>query len=138
MVDHSGTRRHHALNLIRPNTLPRNSSGVIAPKTNWKYAKASVEKWNGMSVLAAETAWPCSPTLFIIWPGLPTKFSKKCLKKPTPVSWVGRPLRTPPPIEVEPNPSLKVHSTKQTSTSENPANIMAKTFTAHFFGTIDA
>src|ERR1700734_2013238 len=137
MADHSGTRRHQALNLMRPNTLPRNSRGVIAPKTNWKYASVSVGKWNGTSVLAAETACPSSPTLFIICPGLPTKFSKKCFTQPTPVNWVGIPLGTPPPIEVEPNPSLKVQSTQPTRTSEKPANIMANTLTAHFFGTID-
>ena len=47
---------HQAVNLIRPSTLPRNSSGVMAAKTNWKYAKLAVGKWNGMIVFAAETA----------------------------------------------------------------------------------
>ncbi len=52
--------RSHALNLSRPTKAPRNSSGVIAAKTNWKYASVAVGKWNGMSVFAPETAWPCS------------------------------------------------------------------------------
>ena len=59
-----------------------------------------------MTVLAADTAWPCSPTLLVIPPGLPTKFSKKCLTHPTPVSWVWTPLCTPPPMDVAPNPIL--------------------------------
>src|ERR1700729_4272485 len=59
-VDHRGTSRHQALNLIRPSTLPRNSSGVMAANTNWKYRSESVGKWNGTAVLAADTAWPCS------------------------------------------------------------------------------
>ena len=33
-----------------------NSSGVIAANTNWKYASDDVGKWNGMTVLAADTA----------------------------------------------------------------------------------
>ena len=43
-------------------------------------------------MLAAETAWPCSPTLLVIPPGLPTKLSKKCVQPPTPVSWVCTPF----------------------------------------------
>ena len=35
-VDHNGTKINHTLKLIRPMTLPRNSSGVIPAKTNWK------------------------------------------------------------------------------------------------------
>ena len=35
-VDHSGTRRHQASILMRPSTLPRNNSGVMAANTNWK------------------------------------------------------------------------------------------------------
>ena len=30
--------------------------GVIAAKTNWKYASVAVGKWNGTSVLAPDTA----------------------------------------------------------------------------------
>ncbi len=35
-VDHSGTKISHTLKLIRPTTLPRNNSGVMPAKTNWK------------------------------------------------------------------------------------------------------
>src|SRR5580658_1792232 len=97
---------HQALNLIRPRTLPRNRSGVMAAKTNWNQAKESVGKWKGMTVLAADTAWPSSPTELVIPPGLPTKFSKRCLTHPTLESWVGTPFLTPPPTEVAPKPIL--------------------------------
>ena len=33
----------------------------MAANTNWKYARDAVGKWKGMMVLAADTAWPCSP-----------------------------------------------------------------------------
>ena len=91
-----------------------------------------------MAVLAADTAWPCSPTLLVMPPGLPTKFSKRCFIHPTPESWVCMPFRTPPPIEVAPKPILYDQSTQATRTSENPANIIARTFTAHFFCTVEA
>ena len=41
---------------MRPSTLPRNSRGVMAANTNWKYARLEVGKWNGMRVLAADIA----------------------------------------------------------------------------------
>jgi hypothetical protein len=115
----------------------------MAANTNWKYASVEVGKWKGVSVLAADTAWPCSPTLFRICPGLPHRFSKKCwivpiLLTPDAGCWVHKPLWTPPPREVEPKPSLYDQSTQATSTSEKPANIIANTLTAHFLGTIDA
>ncbi len=47
---------HQAENLIRPITLPRKSSGVMAANTNWKYARLAVGKWNGMIVLAPDKA----------------------------------------------------------------------------------
>ena len=97
-----------------------------------------VGKWKGTAVLAAETAWLCSSLAPVMPPGLPTKFSKKCLTHPTPESWVWAPFLTPPPIEVAPKPILYSHNTQAMSTRENPANIMASTFTAHFFWTIDA
>ena len=61
-----------------------------------------------MTVLAADTAWLCSPTLLVMLPGLPTKFSKKCLH-PAHVArtWVWTPFCTrPPPSEVAPKPIL--------------------------------
>ena len=96
-----------------------------------------------MMVLAADIAWPCSPTLSVIPPGFPTKFSKKCCQVPVVPAfwvWVTTPptTLTPPPMEVAPKPILYSHSTQATSTRENPANIMASTLTAHFLGTIDA
>ena len=66
------------------------------------------------------------------------KLSQKWFHHPTPVSWVGTPFFTPPPSDVAPKPSLNSHSTQATRTSEKPANIIASTFTAHFFGTIEA
>ena len=43
---------HQALKLIRPSTLPKNSSGVIAANTNWKYARLEVGKCSaGMTLL---------------------------------------------------------------------------------------
>ena len=48
------------------------------------------------------------------------------------------PSLTPPPIESAPKPNLYSKTNQQIITSENPANIMANTLTAHFFGTIDA
>jgi hypothetical protein len=60
-VVHSGTKSNHALNFIRPRMLPQKRSGVIAAKTNWKYASVAVGKWNGMRVFAPDTAWFCSP-----------------------------------------------------------------------------
>src|ERR1019366_5863786 len=59
-----------------------------------------------MAVVAADTAWPCSPTLLVMPPGLPTKVSKRCFTHPTPESWVCIPFLTPPPIEVAPKPIL--------------------------------
>ena len=96
-----------------------------------------------MIVFAAELACACSPYALVIGPGFPMKFSKKCCNVPVvpafcvcvttpPTRW------TPPPIEVSPKPSLYPHRNQATSTSENPANIMASTFTAHFLGTRDA
>ena len=32
----------------------------MAAKTNWKYARLAVGKWNGMIVFAPDIAWPCS------------------------------------------------------------------------------
>ena len=71
------------------------------------------------------------------------KFSKKCWNVPVVPAfwvWVTTPCTTftPPPSDVEPKPSWNSQRNQATSTSENPANIIAKTFTAHFFGTIDA
>ena len=128
---------------MRPSTLPRNSSGVIAANTNWKYASVAVGKWNGIAVFAADIAWPCSPRLLVMPPGFPRKLSKKCVKVPVVPAfcvWVTNPSTTltPPPMEVEPKPSLYSHNTQATSTRENPANIIERTLTAHFLGTIDA
>src|SRR5580704_3795213 len=96
-----------------------------------------------MIVFAAELACACSPNALVIGPGFPMKFSKKCCRVPVvpafcvcvttpPTRW------TPPPIDVSPKPSLYSHRNQATSTSENPANIIASTFTAHFLGTRDA
>ena len=63
-------------------------------------------KWKGMTVFAADTAWPCSWRALVTVPGLPTKLSKKCLKNPTPLSWVCTPFFTPSPSEVAPKPIL--------------------------------
>ena len=41
-------------------------------------------------------------------------------------------------MDVSPKPSLYSHRNHATITRENPANIMARTFTAHFLGTSDA
>ena len=86
---------------------------------------------------------PCSPNALVIAPGLPRKFSKKCCQVPVVPAfcvWVTTPFTrcTPPPMEVSPNPSLYSHRNHATSTSENPANIIARTLTAHFLGTRDA
>ena len=62
----------------------------------------------------------------------------KWVHPPTPVSWVGTPFFTPPPKELGPNPILYAHRYQASNTSENPANIMPSTLTAHFFGTMDA
>ncbi len=96
-----------------------------------------------MIVLAAELACACSPNALVIGPGFPKKFSKKCVNVPVVPAFcvcVTTPLTrwTPPPMDVSPKPSLYSHRNQATITRENPANIMARTFTAHFFGTSDA
>ena len=78
----------------------------MAANTNWKYASDAVGKWKGMMVLAADTAWFCSPWGLTIGPGLPRKLSMKCVQPPTPLSWVCTPFFTPPPNELAPNPIL--------------------------------
>ena len=96
-----------------------------------------------MIVLAAELAWACSPNALVTGPGLPRKFSKKWVKVPVNPAfwvWVTTPFTrcTPPPMDVSPKPSLYSQRNHATSTNEKPANIMANTLTAHFFGTIEA
>ena len=88
-------------------------------------------------------ACPCSWRLFVVVPGFPMKLSKKCCHVPVvplicvcvTTPWT---TLTPPPSEVEPNASWYSQTNHPTSTSENPTNIIASTFTAHFFGTRDA
>ncbi len=78
----------------------------------------------------------------MVVPGFPMKLSKKCFQVPVPVSWVWTTAPwitlTPPPRDVEPNANWYSQTNHPTRTSEKPANIIARTFTAHFFGTIDA
>ena len=78
----------------------------MAANTNWKYARLEVGKWNGMRVLAAETACSLFTHALVMPPGLPTKLSQKCVQPLTPVNCVCTPLRTPPPMDVAPNPIL--------------------------------
>ncbi len=78
----------------------------MAANTNWKYARVAVGKWNGMAVLAADTAWFCRPPGLVIGPGLPQKLSMKWVQPPTPDNWVGTPALTPPPHELAPKPIL--------------------------------
>src|SRR5665213_1964877 len=97
--------------------------------------------WNGMTVLAADEAWPCSPNELVIGPGLPQKLSMNCVHPPLPSCvCVATPLMdlTPPPHELAPKPILYSKRNQQTITIEKPANIMAMTLTAHFFCTSDA
>ncbi len=81
--------------------------------------------------------------LFNVVPGFPMKFWKKCCHVPVvpefcvhvTTPWTGT---APWPRDVEPKASWYSQTNHPTSTSEKPANIIAKMFTAHFFGTIEA
>ena len=56
-VDHSGTSRHQALELIRPSTLPRNSSGVMdGGDATGSTPTSSSGSGTAPAVLAADTA----------------------------------------------------------------------------------
>src|SRR3974390_3289246 len=112
----------HALNLRRPTSPPRNNSGVIAAKTNWKYAKVAVGKWKGMRMLAPETAWSCSCWALKSVNHLPTKLDQN--DPDAPKCACGEPKASESPQPIPP-----------TSVSENPAKHMNMVLTIHFFCT---
>jgi hypothetical protein len=76
----------------------------------------------------------------VIGPGLTPEVVEEVLNPVLPrlLCWVWTPFLTPPPNELAPKPILYSQRNQATITSEKPANIMARTLTAHFFGTIDA
>ena len=65
------------MKLMRPRTDPSIRIGVIAAKTNWKYASVACGKWNGGPVvISGMTACPCSSPAPRMLPGLPHRFAK--------------------------------------------------------------
>src|SRR4051794_22088135 len=110
MVDHRTTNGIQALKLMRPRTEPSMRIGVIAAKTNWKYAGVEVGKWNGGPVvISGMAAWPCSLLALRIAPGLPQMLAKN-------------PCDVPRMCMGSPNAILKPNRTHAISTSANATN----------------
>src|SRR5256885_5379340 len=121
-LDHRTTNGIHALKLIRPSTEPSIRIGVIAAKTNWKYASDDCGKLKaGPVVIDGITACPCSAACPRIVAGLPHMFAKK-LPPLAPKMCIG-----------SPKPILNAYSTQTLSTSANATKVSIIEFTHQRF-----
>src|SRR5581483_7095284 len=111
----SGTKRSHALKLMRPSTDPSMRIGVIAAKTSWKYTSVDCGMLNaGPDVMFGIEAWFNRCLWSSTGPGWPMKLAKNLESSP--------PLPLENPCHGLPKPMLKPQSTHAMSTSAKAVN----------------